>query len=78
MHGTPVQVLEELPNECRDTRGKTLTFFRSSNTVSVDSDREVRTQTNTFQTTEPESLSGNREIQAQVQSAKHCPQPQYH
>lgn len=78
MHGTPVQVLEELPDECRDTRGKTLTFFRSSNTVSVDSDREVRTQTNTFQTTEPESLSGNREIQAQVQSAKHCPQPQYH
>ena len=47
MHGAPVQILEELPGECRETRGKTLTFFRSSDTISVDGNEEVRTQSKT-------------------------------
>ncbi len=47
MHGVPVQILEELPGECRETRGKTLTFFRSTDTISVDGNEEVRTQSKT-------------------------------
>lgn len=47
MHGAPVQILEELPEECRETRGKTLTFFRSTDTISVDGNEEVRTQSKT-------------------------------
>ena len=47
MHGAPVQILEELSGECRETRGKTLTFFRSTDTISVDGNEEVRTQSKT-------------------------------
>ena len=43
----PVQILEELDAECRETRGKTLTFFRSTDTISVDGNGEVRTQSKT-------------------------------
>ena len=47
MNGAPVQILEELDAECRETRGKTLTFFRSTDTISVDGNEEVRTQSKT-------------------------------
>jgi lipopolysaccharide export system protein LptA len=45
MGGAPVRVLEQLPTECRETIGKTLTFFRSTDTISVDGNEEGRTQT---------------------------------
>jgi CRP-like cAMP-binding protein len=47
MRGAPVQILEDFPEECRETVGKTLTFFRSTDTISVDGNEEVRTQTKT-------------------------------
>ncbi|HAK56354.1 MAG TPA: LPS export ABC transporter periplasmic protein LptC [Acidobacteria bacterium] len=47
MRGAPVQILEDFPDECRETVGKTLTFFRSTDTISVDGNEEVRTQTRT-------------------------------
>jgi lipopolysaccharide export system protein LptA len=45
MSGSPVRVLEQLPEECRETLGRTLTFFRSADTISVDGNEESRTQT---------------------------------
>jgi LPS export ABC transporter protein LptC len=45
MSGAPVRVLEQLPQECRETLGRTLTFFRSADTISVDGNEETRTQT---------------------------------
>jgi lipopolysaccharide transport protein LptA len=45
MSGTPVHVYEQLPAECRETVGRTLTFFRSTDSISVDGNREGRTQT---------------------------------
>jgi lipopolysaccharide export system protein LptA len=45
MSGTPVRVLEQLPQECRETLGRTLTFYRSAATISVDGNEETRTQT---------------------------------
>jgi lipopolysaccharide export system protein LptA/lipopolysaccharide export system protein LptC/plasmid stability protein len=45
MSGTPVRVLEQLPQECRETLGRTLTFFRSTDSISVDGNEESRTQT---------------------------------
>jgi lipopolysaccharide export system protein LptA len=45
MSGSPVRVLEQLPGECRETLGRTLTFFRSADTISVDGNEESRTQT---------------------------------
>jgi lipopolysaccharide export system protein LptA len=44
MSGVPVRVLEQLPQECRETIGKTLTFYRSADTISVDGNEESRTQ----------------------------------
>jgi LPS export ABC transporter protein LptC len=44
MSGAPVRVLEQLPAECRETLGKVLTFFRSTDTILVDGNEE-RTQT---------------------------------
>jgi lipopolysaccharide export system protein LptA len=41
MSGKPVRITAE----CRDTSGKTLTFFRSVDTITVDGDDEKRTQT---------------------------------
>jgi lipopolysaccharide export system protein LptA len=43
MSGTPVAIVEE----CRETTGKSLTFFRSTDTISVDGNEEIRTQTKT-------------------------------
>jgi len=45
MSGTPVRALEQMPLECRETQGRTLTFFRSVDTISVDGHQESRTQT---------------------------------
>ena len=40
MTGAPVRTVDE---ECRETTGKTLTFYRSTDTVSVDGNQELRT-----------------------------------
>src|SRR5690606_31359391 len=48
MAGTPVNVLEQLPNECRETTGRTLTFYRDSDTITVDGNQSTRTQTRTM------------------------------
>ena len=48
MNGAPVQILEELPSECRETLGRTLTFFRSTDTISVDGNEQVRTESKTI------------------------------
>ena len=45
MSGSPVRILEQLPQECRETIGRTLTFFRSTDSISVDGNDESRTQT---------------------------------
>jgi lipopolysaccharide export system protein LptA len=45
MGGTPVRILEQLPTECRETLGRTLTFFRATDSISVDGNEERRTQT---------------------------------
>ena len=45
MTGTPVRALEQLSAECRETLGRTLTFFRSVDTITVDGDDVSRTQT---------------------------------
>ncbi len=44
MAGTPVVVLEQFPNECRETTGRRLTFFRLSDVISVDGNQSTRTQ----------------------------------
>jgi lipopolysaccharide transport protein LptA len=44
MGGTPVVVLEQFPNECRETTGRRLTFFRASDVISVDGNQSTRTQ----------------------------------
>jgi hypothetical protein len=41
MLGAPVRIAAE----CRETSGRTLTFFRSVDTITVDGDEEKRTQT---------------------------------
>lgn len=40
MSGTPVKVVDL----CRETIGRTLTFFKSTDTIRVDSNQEIRTQ----------------------------------
>ncbi len=40
MHGTPVQISER----CRETQGKSLTFFKAVDTITVDGNEEIRTQ----------------------------------
>lgn len=44
MSGTPVRILEQVDAECRETTGKTLTFYRSVDTINVDGKQESRTQ----------------------------------
>ncbi|BCS33394.1 hypothetical protein TBR22_A26210 [Luteitalea sp. TBR-22] len=44
MGGTPVVVLEQFPNECRETTGRRLTFYRTSDVISVDGNQSTRTQ----------------------------------
>ena len=45
MDGRPVQIVEEIDGECRETTGRTLTFFLIDDAVSIDGESEVRTQT---------------------------------
>jgi hypothetical protein len=84
MRGSPVQILEELPGECRETQGKLLTFFRSSETVSVDGNEEVRTITRTtsIESSEDapaESFSNLANDGAELVAtlSGNCPQPQF-
>ena len=84
MSGAPVQILEELPGECRETQGKTLTFYRSSETVSVDGNQEVRTITRTIPVDPVEDLAkalsttrndDGGDLVSQIPG--NCPQPQF-
>ena len=45
MAGEPVRIVEEVEEECRETTGRTLTFFITGDDVSVDGQAEVRTET---------------------------------
>ena len=44
MFGAPVRIIEQLDAECRETTGRTLTFYRSVDTITVDGNAEVRTR----------------------------------
>jgi LPS export ABC transporter protein LptC len=44
MGGVPVRVLEQLAAECRETLGRILTFYRSTDTIQVENEQD-RTQT---------------------------------
>ena len=44
MFGAPVRIIEQLETECRETTGRTLTFYRSVDTITVDGNDEVRTR----------------------------------
>lgn len=45
MEGQPVRMVEEVDGECRETTGRTLTFFIAADDVSVDGQAEIRTAT---------------------------------
>jgi LPS export ABC transporter protein LptC len=45
--GGPAHVVEQLPGDCRQTTGRTLTFFKATDSVLVDSNAQGRTQTRT-------------------------------
>jgi LPS export ABC transporter protein LptC len=45
MSGSRVHVIEQLARECRETTGRTLTFFRATDSIAVDGNQESRTQT---------------------------------
>lgn len=45
MTGRPVRMIEEVDGECRETTGRTLTFFLSAEDASVDGRAEARTET---------------------------------
>ena len=45
MNGEPVEIVEAGEGECRETTGRTLTFFITADAVSVDGQAEVRTET---------------------------------
>lgn len=45
MEGAPVRLTEESETGCRDTTGRSLTFFMTEEAVSVDGESEVRTET---------------------------------
>lgn len=53
MDGEPVRIVEETENECRETTGRTLTFFVIAEAVSVDGQSEVRTETSRGTCSEP-------------------------
>jgi lipopolysaccharide transport protein LptA len=44
MGGQPAHVQQQLPQECRETTGQTLTFFKPADSVTVDGNAETRTQ----------------------------------
>lgn len=45
MAGRPVRMIEKIDAECRETTGRTLTFFRAADDVAVDGQAGVRTAT---------------------------------
>ena len=45
MEGEPVHIIEEIDQQCRETTGRTLTFFLTDDAVSVDGESEERTET---------------------------------
>ncbi len=47
MNGVPAHVQQQLPQECRESTGQTLTFFKPADSVTVDGNAETRTQTKT-------------------------------
>jgi lipopolysaccharide export system protein LptA len=47
LSGAPAQGVEQLPGDCRQTTGRTLTFFKSSSSFVVDGNQQGRTQTRT-------------------------------
>ena len=55
MAGRPVRLIEAVDAECRETTGRTLTFFRTTDDVSVDGQAGVRTATASGKC--PESMS---------------------
>lgn len=44
MAGSPVVVLEQFPTECRETTGRSLTFYRGNDVITVDGNQSTRTQ----------------------------------
>ena len=42
--GSPVKIFEQLAIECRETTGRTLTFFKQNDVITVDGNSEVRTE----------------------------------
>jgi LPS export ABC transporter protein LptC len=47
LNGVPAHVVEQLPGDCRQTTGRTLTFFKATDSFMVDSNEQGRTQTRT-------------------------------
>lgn len=45
MTGSPVRIVEQMGAECQETRGRTLTFYRSTATIAVDGQLQNRTLT---------------------------------
>ncbi len=45
LSGPRATVFEQLPRECRETTGRTLTFFRATDSITVDGNDSSRTQT---------------------------------
>ena len=59
MEGEPVRIIEELESECRETTGRTLTFFITGDELSVDGQSEVRTQTASGECSELKRVNGD-------------------
>jgi LPS export ABC transporter protein LptC len=53
MHGTPVRILEKVSDGCRETAGATLTFLRSTDTISVVGNTGGRSRTTPGSCAEP-------------------------
>ncbi|MBI2833531.1 MAG: LPS export ABC transporter periplasmic protein LptC [Acidobacteria bacterium] len=43
--GAPVVILQQVDQQCRETSGRTVTFFKSRDTLTVDGNERTRTQT---------------------------------
>jgi lipopolysaccharide export system protein LptA len=47
LSGPLAQVIEQLSGDCRQTTGRTLTFFRATDSITIDGNAQSRTQTRT-------------------------------
>lgn len=47
LNGPRVHVVEQVSGDCRQTTGRTLTFFRATDNITVDGNAESRTRTRT-------------------------------